>query len=98
MVGETCYKIYVTPTEAEVIKEFYEILTNCPIELGDHEFVDIMSEIAKYGNDPEEDGVEIIYEEEQLHIRNTRRNISNVFTMKTTESTTTIIKSCMIFI
>lgn len=68
MVGETCYKIYVTSTEAEVIKEFYEILMNCPIELGDHEFVDIMSEIAKHGNDPKEDGVEIIYEEEQLHI------------------------------
>ena len=64
MVGETCYKIYVTPMETEVIKDFYENLMKCPIELGDHEFVDIMSEIAKHGNDPEEDGVEIIYEEE----------------------------------
>lgn len=67
MSGETTYKITVTFEEAIVMKDLLDTLADCPIELGNDDYVSIMREIAECGNDPYIDGVELEYvkEEEQ---------------------------------
>ena len=65
MSGETTYKITVTLEEAIVIRGLLDTLADCPIELGNDDYVDIMHEIAKCGNDLDIDGVELEYVKEE---------------------------------
>lgn len=64
MRGETTYKITVTLEEAIVIRSLLDTLADCPIELGNDDYVDIMYEIAKCGHDLDIDGVELEYVKE----------------------------------
>lgn len=65
MSGEMTYKITVTLEEAIVIRSLLDTLADCPIELGNDDYVVIMHEIAKCGNDPDIDGVELEYVKEE---------------------------------
>lgn len=65
MSGETTYKITVTLEEAIVIRDLLDTLADCPIELGNDDYVNIMREIAECGNDPDIDGVELEYVKEE---------------------------------
>lgn len=65
MSGEMTYKITVTLEEAIIIRSLLDTLADCPIELGNDDYVDIMHEIAKCGNDPDIDGVELEYVKEE---------------------------------
>lgn len=65
MSGETTYKITVTLEEAIVIRDLLDTLADCPIALGNDDYVSIMREIAECGNDPDIDGVELEYVKEE---------------------------------
>ena len=65
MSGEMTYKITVILEEAIIIRSLLDTLADCPIELGNDDYVDIMHEIAKCGNDPDIDGVELEYVKEE---------------------------------
>ena len=65
MSGETTYKITVTLEEAILIRDLLDTLADCPIALGNDDYVSIMREIAECGNDPDIDGVELEYVKEE---------------------------------
>ena len=59
MYSDTIYEITVNDSERAVIED---ILDNCPIDLGNCDYVDIFRSIANKSSNVDADGIKILYE------------------------------------
>mgnify|MGYP004438222449 CR=1 FL=1 len=62
MYSDTIYEITVNDSERAVIEDILNILDNCPIDLGNCDYVDIFRSIANKSSNVDADGIKILYE------------------------------------
>ena len=62
MYSDTIYEITVNDSERAVIEDVLNILDNCPIDLGNCDYVDIFRSIANKSSNVDVDSIKIIYE------------------------------------
>lgn len=66
MKSEITYKIMVSCADSDAIKDFIDILENCPMGLNNDDYVEIMKTIAYHNYETDIEGVEIEYEEDSI--------------------------------
>lgn len=62
MYSDTIYEITVNDSERAVIEDILNILDNCPIDLGNCDYVDIFRSIVNKSSNVDTDGIKILYE------------------------------------
>jgi hypothetical protein len=66
MTGDVTYKINVTKSEARVISDFLDLVTDdcCPIGMTNDDIIALMFDIARGHKDTDIEAIELSYEEE----------------------------------
>ncbi len=64
MDTETVYKITVSSKEIETIKDLLDVLDNCPIDLSNAEYMEIIRSIANESRDVDIDGIQLSFEDD----------------------------------